>query len=68
RLGTDLEREDLASDDPGDWSPRAGEEEDVDADECDQCTLTRQVVETHTRAYTSNDELASRHSDSTEEE
>ena len=33
RLGADLEREDLSSDDPCYWTPRAGEEENVDADE-----------------------------------
>ena len=35
-LGADLEREDLAGNDPSDWTPRAGEEEDVDAHEGDQ--------------------------------
>jgi hypothetical protein len=43
-LGTGLERVQLAGNDPGDWSPGAGEEEDVDADEGNGSTLGRKVL------------------------
>ena len=43
-LGADFEGEDLAGDDPGDWTPGGGEEEDVDADECDGGFLGGVVV------------------------
>lgn len=68
RLGTDLEREDLTSNDPGNWTPRAGEEEDVDADECDQGLLGSQVLNTSDSTGNSDDELADSHTDGTEEE
>ena len=43
-LGTRLEREELAGDDPGDWTPGAGEEEDVNAHEGDGRALSWQIV------------------------
>lgn len=42
-LGTCFEWEDLASDDPSNRSPRASEEEDVDAHECDSGALSWQI-------------------------
>ena len=42
-LRTGFEREQLSSDDPCDWSPGAGEEEDVDAYECDRGALSGEV-------------------------
>ena len=68
RLGTDLEREDLTGNDPGDWAPGAGEEEDVDADECDQSLLGSHVLNTSDSTGNSDDELADSHTDGTEEE
>lgn len=35
-LGSGLEGEGFTGDDPGAWTPGAGEEEDVEADECDE--------------------------------
>ena len=67
RLGSDLQWEDLASNDPGTWSPRAGEEEDVDAHEGDESLLTGQVIGTNTSADTSNNKLAYSHADSPHE-
>jgi hypothetical protein len=49
-LGADLEREDLAGDDPGDGSPRRSEKEDVNADESDQCALSDKVLNSNSRA------------------
>lgn len=67
-LGADLEREDLSSDNPGDWAPRAGEEEDVDADKCNQSLLGRHVVNTSNGTSNGDNELADSHTDGTEEE
>jgi hypothetical protein len=67
-LGADLEREDLAGDDPGDGAPRRGEEENVDADESDQGALSDEVLNSNSRANTSHNKLADGHSDGTEEE
>jgi hypothetical protein len=68
RLRADLEREDFTSDDPGDGSPGAGEEEDVDADECDQSLLGSQILNASNGTGDSDDELADRHTDSTKEQ
>lgn len=68
RLGADLEGEDLAGDDPGAGTPRAGEEEDVDADEGDEGPLARKIGGVGTCAHAGNDELASGHANSAEEE
>lgn len=68
RLGTDLERENLTGNDPGDWAPGAGKEEDVDADECDQSLLGSHVLNTSDSTGNSDDELADSHTDGTEEE
>jgi hypothetical protein len=68
RLGADLEGEELAGNNPGDWAPRAGEEEDVDADECDQRLLGRLVVDTGNGSSDCNDELANGHTNGTEEQ
>lgn len=68
RLGADLEREDLASYDPSNWAPRAGEEEDVDADECDERLLGRLIVDTGDSSCDGNNELANSHADGTEEQ
>jgi len=43
-LGADLERKDLTGHDPGDGTPGGGEEEDVDADECDAGLLGFEVL------------------------
>lgn len=67
-LGADLERENLTSDDPGDWAPRAGEEEDVDADKGNQRSLRRHVVCTSNGADNRNDELGDGHTNGTKQE
>lgn len=48
-LRTGLEREHFTGDDPGDRSPRAGEEEDVDADESDSSALRSKIGGTSNR-------------------
>lgn len=68
RLGADLEREDLAGDDPGDGSPGAREEEDVDADEGDHGVLSCLIGCAHNGTSDSDDELADSHADGAEEE
>lgn len=45
RLGTGLEREDLASDDPSQGTPCRGEEEDIDTDERDSGFLPSQALD-----------------------
>lgn len=73
-LGSGLEREHLASDDPCNRAPRAGEEEDVDAHECYGGILRGSVdivcvdrrIGMHT--YATNNELADAHADRTHEQ
>lgn len=76
-LGADFEGEDLAGDDPSDWTPGRREEEDVDADECDGCLLGGVVVYDDVTscvltggccAEDSNDELRDAHADGSPEE
>lgn len=67
-LSADLEREDLASNDPSDWAPRAGEEEDVNADECNKSLLGRLVVDAGNGTRDGDNELADSHTDGTEEQ
>lgn len=67
-LGTDVEREDLASDDPSDWSPSSSEEGDVDADEGDEDLLSGQVGVRDGNTDDSDDVLAEEHTSGTDEE
>jgi hypothetical protein len=67
-LRADLKREDFASDNPSNWTPGAGEEEDVDAYECDECLLSRLIVGTSDCSGDCDNELADSHTDGTEEE
>ena len=72
--GSDWEREDLADNDPGTWSPGGGEHEDVEANECDhgrggRCGITTIILlfsggETNG----SDNELADNHSGSTNDQ
>ncbi|KAI6750233.1 hypothetical protein HG531_007498 [Fusarium graminearum] len=77
RLGTGLEREDLASNDPSQRTPGRGEEEDVDTDERDSSLLASQTLDKDgsisiltSGKCTSHghDELRDTHADSTPEE
>jgi hypothetical protein len=67
-LGADLEREDLAGNHPGDRTPGAGEEEDVDADKCDERLLSGLVVDTSDGSSDGDNELADSHADGAKEE
>ena len=67
-LRANLEWEDLARHDPRDWTPRAREKEDVDADECDCGVLGGLVGLGCDCAGDGDDELAYGHSGSAEEE
>lgn len=67
-LGTDVEREDLAGDDPGNWSPSSSEEGDVDADEGDQDLLSGQVGVRDGNTDDGDDVLAEEHTSGTDEE
>ena len=60
-LGTDVEREDLAGDNPGDGTPCGGEEGDVDTDECDQNLLSRNVFSRDRDTDDGDQELANTH-------
>lgn len=44
-LGTRVQREDLASDNPGDWSPGGSKEEDIDTDKGDTSPLRRDIID-----------------------
>jgi hypothetical protein len=65
-LGAGLEGEQLAGNDPGDGTPRRGEEEDVDAHERDGSALGSQVRGTGDCACDGDNELAHTHADGTE--
>jgi len=67
-LGTDIEREDLTGDDPGDGTPRGGEEGDVDTDEGDQNLLSGGVGGRDGDTDDGDHELANAHSDGTDQE
>lgn len=76
-LGTSLEREDLAGDDPGQRTPGGGKEEDVDTDKGDRGLLCGKVVDDDVssriltgrgRAEHGNEELTDAHADGTPEE
>lgn len=67
-LCADLERENLASNNPRDRAPRTREEEDVDADKGDQETLDGEVVGANNGAGDGDDELAHGHADGAEQE
>ncbi len=67
-LGAGLEREKLSSDDPSNWAPRAGEEEDVDADESDQNLVRNKCTLAGGGTDYGDDKLGDAHADSTEEE
>lgn len=60
-FGAYLEREKLARDYPRHWSPGAGEEKDVYADESDCCSLSGKVGESGRGAGDGDDELANTH-------
>jgi hypothetical protein len=62
--GADGDREDLADDDPGTGTPGGGEEEDVDADECDEGAGGVGIVGKGSSNGT-DDELADDHAEST---
>jgi len=66
-LGTDLEGEYLASDDPCDGSPCRGEECDVEANECYLCGLCGLVAQWRSRTDDGNDEFADGHANRTNE-
>ena len=66
-LGTDWQREDLTDGDPGGWTPGGGEEEDVDADKCDHCLLSHDVLAIDL-TDNGHDVLAKTHSDGTPDE
>lgn len=76
-LRADLEWEDLASDDPSDWSPGGGKEEDEDTDERDGRLLRSDVLDDrHTSislaqgrcTKNGDEELRDGHADGTPEE
>lgn len=76
-LGTGLEGEDLAGDDPGKGTPGSGEEEDVDADESDGGLLSGEVLDVDDSigglacgngTNNGNDELRDAHADGAPEE
>lgn len=74
-LRTDLEGEELAGHDPGDGAPRAGEEEDVDADEGDEGIVGGLVADDFggplgffDSTCDGDDVLADAHTDGTKEE
>lgn len=54
------------NDDPADWTPGAGEEEDIEADECDEDHVGGFGTRGH--ADDGDDEFAKAHSDGAEEE
>lgn len=66
-LGTGLEGEEFTGDDPGDGAPRAGKEEDVDADKGDQGLVGMRVAG-EGGADTGDDQLADSHADGAEHE
>ena len=63
RLRTDVEREDLADDDPGDGAPRARERSNVDADERDERLLAGRVRDRDGDADDRDEVLADAHHD-----
>lgn len=67
-LGTSLEREKLASHDPRNRSPRASEEEDIDAHESDGSTLRGQIGSSGDRSGDGDNVLAYAHANSSEQE
>lgn len=68
RLGSDLQWENLTSHNPCNRSPRAGEEEDVDAHESDESFLRGFVLDSGSCADAGDDELRDCHADGAEEE
>jgi hypothetical protein len=67
-LGSDFQREQLAGDDPGDRTPGAGEEEDVEAYESDGDFLCGLVVGAGDGSGDGDDVLADAHADCAHEE
>jgi hypothetical protein len=67
-FGSDFQREELARDDPGDWTPGAGEEENVEAHESDGDFLGRLVVGAGDGSGDGDDVLADAHADCAHEE
>lgn len=67
-LGSDLQGEEFSRHDPGNGSPRAGEEEDVDAHKCDGCALGGEIGGSGDGTSDGNDELADTHANGTHEE
>ena len=67
-LGTDVERENLAGDDPGDGTPRGGEEGDVDAHESDQNLLSRHVLGRDRDTDDGDQVLANAHANGTDQQ
>lgn len=53
---------------PSNWAPGASEEEDVNAHKCDQSLLCGLVLNTSDGSGDSNDKLAHRHTNGTEEQ
>jgi len=67
-LGTNVEREDLASNDPGDRTPGGGEKCNVDANESDQNLLSGRVRSRDRDANDGDQELANAHPGGTDQE
>lgn len=67
-LGTDVEREDLTNNDPGDGAPGGGEGSNVDAHECDERLLAGGVVNGDGDADDCDEVLANTHNDGTPDE
>ena len=67
RLGSHLEREELTSDNPSNWSPGAGKKEDVDADKGNQCLLGSHIARSDNSSNNGDNELADSHSNRAKE-
>ena len=67
-FGSDVEREDLTGDDPGDGAPCGGEERDIDADKSDQSLLSGDVLSRDCDTNDGGQELANAHADGTDQE
>ena len=63
-FSADVEREDLAGDDPSNGTPGGGEESDVDTDESNKCLLTGLILNGDGDTDDSHKVLADAHADS----
>lgn len=67
-LGTNVEREDLSTDNPSDGTPGGGEVGDVDADEGNEHSLADQVIGGDGNTNDGDEELADTHAGGTVQE